>query len=145
MIPTKRELVIAEARTWLGTAWRHEGRVKGAGVDCAQFLIAVYAACGLIEEFKTEHYPSDWMLHSDQPRFMAQIKHHCVEVIAPRMGDVLMFRVGRQPAHAAIAMDDGANVIIHAYREERCVTLTDLPGSPLAERLCGFYSLAGLT
>jgi cell wall-associated NlpC family hydrolase len=30
-----RAAVVAEARSWLGTPFHHQGRVKAAGVDCA--------------------------------------------------------------------------------------------------------------
>ena len=30
----KNQLAVAEALTWLGTPYHHQGRVKGVGVDC---------------------------------------------------------------------------------------------------------------
>ena len=35
-------------------------------MDCAQILIAVYSAVGIIKEFETGYYPSDWMLHRSE-------------------------------------------------------------------------------
>lgn len=34
---------VAEAITWLGTPYHHQGRVKGVGVDCGTLLCEVYA------------------------------------------------------------------------------------------------------
>lgn len=52
-ITAQRQAVVAEAKTWIGTGFHHEARIKGAGVDCAQLLIAVFSACGFVPEFTT--------------------------------------------------------------------------------------------
>jgi cell wall-associated NlpC family hydrolase len=137
-----RQIVASEARTWLGTTWHHEARVKGAGVDCAQFLIAVYVATGLIADFAPEHYPIDWHLHRDEPRFIAYLLEHADPVDVPLPGDIAMFQFGRQSAHGAIVLD--WPLIIHAYRDEGAVVMTDCATSPLLARLSGFYRLKGL-
>lgn len=139
-----REKIIAEAMSWLRTPWHHEARVKGAGVDCAQFLIAVFAAVGLVEDFKTEHYPRDWHLHRDEPRFLSYLLQHADPIETPLPGDVAMFQYGRHAAHGSIVMDTAGPTVIHAWIDEGMVTLTDLSVSPLRERLSGFYRLRGL-
>lgn len=139
-----RAAVVAEAKTWLRTPWHHEARVKGSGVDCAQFLIGVYAGVGLVPAITTEHYPHDWHLHRDEPRFLAYLLQFADPVDAPLPGDVAMFQYGRHAAHGAIVIDEAGPTIIHAWRDERMVTLTDLSVSPLRERLAGYYRLKGL-
>ncbi|MFD1381487.1 C40 family peptidase [Fodinicurvata halophila] len=42
-----RRAVVAEARGWLGTPFRHGGRCRGAGVDCIGLAIGVAKALGL--------------------------------------------------------------------------------------------------
>jgi cell wall-associated NlpC family hydrolase len=37
----ERAAVVAEARTWIKTPWRHMADIKGAGVDCAMLLVRV--------------------------------------------------------------------------------------------------------
>lgn len=139
-----RSAIVAEAMSWLRTPWHHEARVKGAGVDCAQFLIAVFSACGLIEAFDTGHYPPDWHLHRDETRFLNGLLEYATKVETPQSGDVAMFQYGRHAAHGSIVVDPAGPVIIHAWRDERMVTLTDLSTSPLAGRLEGFYRMKGL-
>ncbi len=39
--------VVRVARTWLGTPYHHQGRVKGAGVDCAGLSVGVAKELGL--------------------------------------------------------------------------------------------------
>ena len=136
---TRRAAIVAEAMTWIGTAWHHEARVKGAGVDCAQFLIGVYVECGLIEPFTTDHYPQDWHLHNDAPRFLRYLLDYCKPTDTPKPGDVAMFKYGRQAAHGAILIDDRA--MIHAYRNAGAVVVSDRDA--FADRLAGYYTWKG--
>lgn len=136
-----RERICAEALSWVGTPWHHEARVKHHGVDCAQFLIGVYSAVGLIESFETEHYPADWHLHNDSPRFLQIMLEHCRQVDEPKRGDVIMFRFGRQIAHGAIYLSP--SLMVHAWQLDRAVVLAELARSPLEERVAGFYRWNG--
>jgi cell wall-associated NlpC family hydrolase len=62
----QREDVVREALSWIGTPFHHAGRVKGAGVDCGQFPLAVFESCGLIPNYVPAHYPADFHLHSNE-------------------------------------------------------------------------------
>lgn len=139
----QRQLIVDEALTWIGTPWHHEACVKGHGVDCANFLAGVYVNVGLIEPFVIERYPPDWHLHSDDPRFLKVVETYCRKVDAPKMGDIVMFKIARAAAHGAILIDPARMVIAHAWKEEGKVTLTDLPGSPWEPRVCGYYRWTG--
>jgi len=46
-----RAEIIAEARTWLKTPWRHQGRLKGIACDCVGHIVCVPARVG--------HLPAD--------------------------------------------------------------------------------------
>lgn len=39
--------IAAEAMTWVGTPFRHQGRIKGRAVDCANFVALVAIGVGL--------------------------------------------------------------------------------------------------
>jgi cell wall-associated NlpC family hydrolase len=139
----RRQWVVDSAKAWLGTPWHHEARVKGAGVDCANFLAAVYFESDMIPNLTLDHYPPDWHLHNAEPRFLDIVMKFCREVSAPLVGDIVMFRLARAAAHGAIFVDDECTVIAHAWKEEGRVTLTDLPGSPWEKRVCGYYRWTG--
>lgn len=139
-----RAAVLAEAMTWIRTPWHHAARVKGAGVDCAQFLIAVYVAAGLIDDFSPDSYPPDWHLHRDEQRFMNNLMRYTERVDSPLPGDVAMFQYGRHAAHGSLVIEPDAPTIIHAWRDEGMVTITDLSTNPLRGRLAGFYRMKGL-
>lgn len=136
-----RAAVVAEARTWLQTPWHHRARVRGAGVDCIQFLIAVYNACGLCPDIDTGDYPPDWMLHRDEERLLEGLRQYAVEIESPAMGDIIVYKFGRCFSHAGIV--SGPREIVHAYLEERAVVLGDPDGGRLAGRERKFFSVWG--
>lgn len=133
-----RAAICAEARTWLGTPYHHMARIKGAGVDCLQILIAVYAASGLIEPFETGYYPHDWMLHRDEERYMQGLLQHAALTTTPMAGDVALYKFGRTYSHAAIVLDAG--LCIHSYLGKG-VEITNPQQAPLAGRLVQYYTL----
>jgi cell wall-associated NlpC family hydrolase len=146
MTPAIEQQVVEEARTWLGTPWHHNARVKGAGVDCAQLLIAVFRACGLAPEIRLGYYPPDWHMHRDEPRFLRELARYAdpvylhgaaiADVVRP--GDVAMFNFGRHAAHGAIVT--AWPEVVHAYRDVGQVTVSDVRADlALAGRLAGFW------
>jgi cell wall-associated NlpC family hydrolase len=121
-----RAALVAEAKTWLGTPWHHRARVKGVGVDCAQFLIGVYAGAGLIEGFDTGDYPRDWHIHRDEERFLPFVQRFAAEIpeADAKPGDVILVKIGRVFSHGAILLDWPQ--AIHAAVQDQRVTLCDL-------------------
>lgn len=139
-----RDQVVTEARTWLKTPWHHAARMKGAGVDCAYFLVRTFAAAGLIPDLKLGYYPPDWHLHQDRPRFLEVLAKYADPLERdPLPGDVAMFKFGRHAAHGSIVVK--WPLVIHAYMTERAVVLSDVERNPdLVERLDGFWRLKEL-
>lgn len=135
---TTRENIVAEARRWVGTPYHPHARVRGVGVDCAQLLIEVYAACGLIERPDVGVYSTQWHLHRGEELYLQWIERYAVATGAPRDGDLAIWKFGRTYSHAGILV--GGDVI-HALREARCVTITSLRDQPLADRPVRFYTL----
>ena len=140
-----RQRVIDEAITWLGTPFHHLAQVKGAGVDCAQLLIAVYSAAGLAKAFHPEYYPADWHMHKDEPRFVNTLLDYCDPLPPdeiPQPADIALFRFGRHAAHGAIVED--WPLIIHAWSDVGAVVRSEADIGPLAERLACCYRIRGL-
>lgn len=141
---TDRAAIVAEALSWKGTPYHHRQRVKRAGVDCAQILVAVFVAVGLIEDFDTGDYPRDWMLHRDEQRFRRFVLNHadliCRADLLP--GDVALYEVGRCFAHGAIVID--WPLVLHADSKFGAVTLAEGDSGWLAGRAVEFYRVRGL-
>lgn len=134
-----RAAIVAEARTWLRTPWHHEARVKGAGVDCAQLLIGVYSAVGLVPAIEVEHYPPDWHLHRGEQRFLRWLEKFADKTDEARPGDIAMFRFARAAAHGGIVIE--WPLIVHAFINTGFVELCDASRGELAGRLAGFWRL----
>jgi NlpC/P60 family putative phage cell wall peptidase len=122
----ERALVIAEARSWLGTPYHHRACLKGVGVDCAQLPIGVWSAVGLIDGFDTGDYPSDWHLHRQEERYAGVVQRFAAEIAADaaQPGELILFKFGRAFSHGAILVAPG--VVVHAARKDGCVCLGDL-------------------
>jgi cell wall-associated NlpC family hydrolase len=141
-ISPRRQAVVDAAMGWLKTPWHHHARVKGAGVDCAQYPIAVYAEAGHIEEFDTGDYPPDWMLHRSEERFLEFVQRYAEQVDAPLPGDLVVYLVGRCFSHGAIVLDWPH--IIHASNRDRMVCLADGTQGWLAGRAVQFWRVKGV-
>jgi cell wall-associated NlpC family hydrolase len=129
-----RQAIIDEAKTWAGTPWHHEGRVKYAGVDCGMFLLEVYEKVGLIPHIRPDHYNMDFMCHRSEEWFLETILQYADEIADPPYlpGDVIMFQQGRLYSHSGIIIEWPE--IIHACAQAQCVTYADMNLSPLSER-----------
>lgn len=136
-----RTQIVNEAKAWVGTPYHHRARVKGAGVDCAQLLIGVYSACGLIPAaFDVADYPMDWHLHKDEERYLNHVIAHAHPVDEPLPGDVVLFQFGRTVSHGAIVSE--WPFIIHAYRADGYCCVSDVSKSDeLTHRMVGIYRL----
>ncbi|MBI3223046.1 MAG: hypothetical protein HYZ46_08335 [Nitrosomonadales bacterium] len=139
MTDAQRARVIEAAQGWLNTPYHHKARVKGAGVDCAQLLIGVYAEAGLIDPFDTGDYPMDWMLHREEERFLLWLEHYCDVVASPLPGDIAIWRYGRTFSHGAIVTD--WPTIIHAWRPAGRVVIGSADEEELAGRPVRLYRI----
>src|SRR5690348_760942 len=95
-----QQLIVAEARRWLGTPYHHAGDVLGVGVDCAMLVVRVFVDAGIIPAFDPRPYPPDWHMHSSVERYLGQVMQYAQEVEDPQAGDLALFHVGRCIAHS---------------------------------------------
>lgn len=138
----RQQAIIDSAMTWLGTPYHHRACVKGAGVDCAQIIKAVFLEVGLIEHFEEGDYPPDWMQHRSEERYLSFVTDRADLVDTPLPGDVALYKVGRCFAHGAIVVD--WPLIIHASNRDREVVLADGTQGWLAGRELQFWRAKGL-
>lgn len=138
----QRVAVAGEALTWLGTPYHHHAQIKGAGVDCAQLLIGVFSACGLVPAIQTGHYATDWHMHRNDELFSAWLRQyaHPAPGEVPGLGDVWLWRYGRTFSHGSIYV--GGGLFAHAYIG-RGVILSRATEEPLDGRAAQRWSLWG--
>ena len=109
--------IVAEARAWIGTPYRHQASLKGVGCDCLGLVRGVWRAV-LGEEPQTPPaYSRDWAEASGAETLAAAARTHLVEIDPAQFspGDVILFRYReRYPAkHAAIV--SASDMMIHAH------------------------------
>ena len=113
---TWREKVIKEAQEWLRTPYHSGARIKYIGVDCGQFLIAIYENIGIIRKGECEpgNYSFEWHLHRSEEKYLGWIEKYCIKINGnPLPGDIAVFKFGRCVSHAGIVLEWPR--IIHAY------------------------------
>ena len=143
-----RESVIAEAKTWLQTPYHSGARIKGAGVDCGQFLIGVYLNAGVLQQGECEPggYAFDWHLHRSEEKYLSWVQKYCELIDGdPLPGDIAVFQFGRCVSHAGIVV--AWPMIVHSY-VGRGVIYSDINEALLCDnsgrsRLRGIYRPRG--
>jgi len=103
-----------EARRWLGTPFRHRGRLKGVGVDCLGLAVGVAEALGL-PVIDSLDYPRRPDAETLRAGLAAQLQR--LEPEAARPGDLLRLAVNGKATHLGILsrLADGRPGLIHAY------------------------------
>jgi NlpC/P60 family putative phage cell wall peptidase len=110
-----RTEVVAAARGWIGTPYRHQARLKGVGVDCIGLVICVARDGGLV--------PADFDINGyrrrpDGTTLMRLSRENMVQIRQDEMqaGDVVVVAFDTDPQHFAILADyrHGGLSMIHA-------------------------------
>ncbi len=114
---TTRAAVVAEARAWIGTPYRHQASLKGVGADCLGLVRGVWRTLHGAEPEEAGPYSADWAEIAGGERLANAARRHLVPVALGDItsGDVLLFRWrAHLPAkHAAIL--SGPTKMIHAH------------------------------
>ncbi|NWG54866.1 MAG: C40 family peptidase [Hydrogenophilaceae bacterium] len=110
-----RATILAEARSWIGTPYRHQASVKGAGCDCLGLVRGVWRALYGEEPEPVPPYTPDWAEARGEGTLLQAALRYLAPAAAPAPGDVLLFRMahGAPMKHAAILAEDER--LIHAY------------------------------
>lgn len=132
-----RAQFVAEARTWLGTPFQHQARVRGAGVDCVGLVIGVARDLGLAD-VRIADYPRT----PQASRLLVECRQHMTPIALAdaRPGDVLLMRFRRDPQHVAVVADyvHGGLSIVHAYEGAGAVVEHRLDDAWLARVVAAF-------
>ena len=117
-----RAQIVAEARTWLGTPFVHNGRVKNVGVDCAGVIEMAPKAHGLYSEVSIAPYSP----RPDPAKMVAVLLEHLdpIPFRDLKLADVLHFRIAGSPQHLGLVSVLAPLTIIHAWNRKglmKCV------------------------
>jgi NlpC/P60 family putative phage cell wall peptidase len=116
--------IVAAARGWIGTPYRHQASLRGAGCDCLGLLRGVWRELHGEEPEVAPPYAADWGAGGGETLRDALARHlNIVPPTAMQPGDVVLFRLASHgPArHCGIVGErDGGLTLIHA-RQNRAV------------------------
>ncbi len=137
---------VAEARAWLGTPYRHQASVRGAGCDCLGLVRGVWRALYGHEPEAPPPYTPDWSEPQGEEVLWAAALRHLTPVDMAKPGDVLLFRLrtGAVAKHLGIMAEGGATPrMIHAYAGHG---VTESPLTPpWARRIVARFRFPDLT
>lgn len=135
------DLVVAEARRWLGTPYCHQASCRGAGTDCLGLMRGIWRALIGPEPQVVAPYAPDWAEGAGDERLLTAARQHLVAVDAAQPGDVLLFRmIARGPVKHVGVLTVGpleAGRMVHAY-SGHSVCETALT-APWRRRLAGVF------
>lgn len=127
----ERDDIITEARRWIGTPWRHQGRSR-AGVDCVGLVVMVARNLGLEPEDVTGY------ARRQDGRTLLRHLHKQLDqkfIINWKIGYIGVFKESAFPIHVGFLSNrEGVPTVIHAHARRRQVIeeALDPYGAPFA-------------
>lgn len=130
-----RARVLAAARGFLGTPYRHQGSRRGVGCDCLGLVRGIWRELYGTEPERPGAYAADWAETGGGDPLMAAAGRHFVglPVAEARPGDLVLFRwrAGGAAKHCGVLDepgDGGGARLIHAYEGAAVVSSPLTPG-----------------
>lgn len=131
-----RATVVATARGWLGTPWRHQGRNEH-GLDCVGLLAVVCRELG-ISDYDVDGYARS----PDTTRFLGHLKAGGaipIRMAAAGEADIMAFKDQCFPCHVGIlSIKSTVLHVIHAHATRRMVIEEPLIGDLRTARVAAF-------
>jgi len=150
-----RSAIVAEARSWVGTRFHHQGRLKknsdsNGGCDCLGLIIEITRKFSLNDKYGNQISSLDQTNYSEIPdgtylreKLSLHLKEKTKNDLAP--GDLALFSFFNNSQHLAIIADTAYGnenhlTIIHAYFSANAVCEHFLDNK-WRSRLVSVYSL----
>ncbi len=132
--------IVEAARLWIGTPYRHQASLKGAGCDCLGLIRGVWREVHGQEPAPVPPYTPDW----SEPAGEERLWDAAARLLAAGTGgpgDLLLFRMrpGAVAKHLGIQSAPGA--FIHAMSGHG--VLESPLSAPWAARIVARFDLAG--
>lgn len=113
--------VLRAARGWIGTPYRHQASVRGAGADCLGLVRGVWREVYGAEPGPVPAYTPDWGETGAEERLWHAAAAHLRELpcgTVPAPGQLILFRLrtGAVAKHLGLQAETGARAsFVHAY------------------------------
>jgi NlpC/P60 family putative phage cell wall peptidase len=140
-----RDYIVAEARGWIGTPYRHQASLKGVGCDCLGLVRGVWRALLGDEPERAPAYSPDWAEALRQETLAKAAGRHLAPISRDAFlpGDVLLFRWRAHLPAKHMAIVGAPDTMIHAHDG---AAVTEVAISPWwRRRLAYAFRFPGLT
>ncbi|HMS95106.1 MAG: C40 family peptidase [Tabrizicola sp.] len=114
------ENILAEARSWIGTPYRHQGSAKGLGTDCLGLLRGVWRETLGAEPEIVPPYTEDWA-EPERREVLWEAAERCLlrkSLAEAEPGDVVLFRMRETSIAKHLGIQSAVHptpCFIHAY------------------------------
>jgi NlpC/P60 family putative phage cell wall peptidase len=112
-----QQRVVDEARSWIGTPYRHQASIKSVACDCLGLVRGVWRGLYGCEPEALKPYSADWAEAGGADALLEAARRHFIQKPIADMtgGDVILLRwkPGHSVKHLGILVSDQA--FIHAY------------------------------
>ncbi len=156
---TTRIQVIEKAREYVGSPYRHQGRVKHKAIDCLGLIACVAEELGIVDPsgqpiLRNQHL--DYPPTGDSKRLLAEFcEPRLVERKDIQLGSILALKLAKEPIHLAICASLGGSLsMIQVCSALPRLGTRHLPGGgSVAEhvmdhawkqRICRIFDFAGI-
>lgn len=143
-----REEIVAEARSWVGTPYKHQASVKGAGADCLGVLRGVFRGVyGLqADPESAPPYQQTWYERTDRDELLLAAQRHLIQVEEKEIlkpAQVLVFRMkpGMSAKHCGIVTHN--DMMVHAYSGKATFEVTI--GRHWRDKIAGVFEFPEVT
>ena len=117
-----RDDIVAEARRWLGTPYRHQASMRGAGTDCLGLIRGVWRSLYGQEPEAVPAYTADWSETTGEEVVLSAASRwlRSKPLSSNDIGDVIVFRMrstGVAKHLGVTASRQGMTSFVHAYTD----------------------------
>jgi NlpC/P60 family putative phage cell wall peptidase len=140
---SRRDDVVAAARRWIGTPYRHQASLMGVGCDCLGLVRGVWRDVIGDEPETAPPYTADWAEASgDEALLRAALRwFQPVDVAHMQAGDVIVFRWRDNAPAKHLGVATSASSMIHAH--DGAFVCEAHIGAAWRRRIAGVFAFPG--
>ena len=114
---SQAEIIVNEARTWIGTPFHHQASLKGVGSGCLGVIRGVWWHLFGSDPQEIPPYTQAWDEIAKADAMLGSFAHHLILVdsSAPQLGDIIVFRMRPNTIAKHCAILTAPNSFVHSY------------------------------
>lgn len=119
LLESMKEKITKTARSWIGTPFKHQGRIKGLGVDCVGLIVCIAAELNLTTQNGSaiaSYDVSDYDIISDGYALENFLDENLIRLESLEVGALVLMSFDSNPQHLGVVSDylEGSFGLIHA-------------------------------